>query len=103
MGIPDYLTYLPINLYTGQEATVRTGHGKMDWFKIEKGVCQGCILPPCLFNLYAEYILQNARLDEAQTGIKCAGRNINNLRYPHKSPYGRQQRRTKEHLDERAE
>ena len=71
----------PRNLYAGQEATVRTGHGTTDWFQIGKGICQGCILPPCLFNLYAEYIIQNARLDEAQTGIKIAGRNISNLRY----------------------
>ena len=80
MGIPDHLTCLLRNLYTGQEATVRTGHGKTDWFKIGKGVCQGCILSPYLFNLYAEYIMQNASLDEAQAGIKIAGRNIN-LRY----------------------
>ena len=81
MGIPDHLTCLLRNLYTGQEATVRTGHGAIDWFQIEKGVRQGCILLPCLFNLYAEYIIRNARLDEAHTGIKIAGRNINNLRY----------------------
>ena len=81
MGIPDYLTCLLRNLYAGQGATVRTGHGTTDWFKIGKGVCQGCILPPCLFNLYAEYIMQNVRLDEAQAGIKTARRNINNLRY----------------------
>ena len=81
MGIPDHLTCLLRNLYAGQEATVRTGHGTKDWFKIGKGVHQGCILSPCLFNLYAEYILWNARLDEAQAGIKIAGRNINNLRY----------------------
>ena len=81
MGIPDHLTCLLRNLYAGQEATVRTGHGTMDWFKIGKGVCQGCILSPCLFNFYAEYIMRNARLDEAQVGIKIAGRNINNLRY----------------------
>ena len=80
-GIPDYLTCLLRNLYAGQEATVRTGHGTMNWFYIGKGVCQGCILSPCLFNLYAEYINQNARLDEAQVEIKIAGRNINNLRY----------------------
>ena len=80
MGIPDYLTFLLRNLYAGQEATVRTGHG-IDWFQIGKGVQQGCILSPCLFNLYAEYILQNARLDEAQAGIKITERNINNLRY----------------------
>ena len=69
------------NLYAGQEATVRTGHGTTDWFQIGKGICQGCILSPCLFNLYAEYIMRNARLDEAQTGMKIVGRNINNLRY----------------------
>ena len=81
MGIPDHLTCLLRNLYTGQEATVRTGYGKTDWFQIRKEVCQGCILSPCLFNLYAEYIVRNAGLDEAQAGIKIAGRNINNLRY----------------------
>ena len=81
MGIPDRLTCLLRNLYAGQEATVRTGHGKTDWFQIGKGVHQGCILSPCLFNFYAEYIMQSARLDEAQTGIKIARRNINNLRY----------------------
>ena len=80
-GIPDHLTCLLRNLYTGQEATVRTGHGTTDWFQIGKGVRQGCILSPCLFNLYAEYIIQNARLDEVQAGIKIAGRNISNLRY----------------------
>ena len=81
MGIPDHLTCLLKNLYAGQETTVRTGHGKMDWFKIGKGVYQACVLSPCLFNLYAEYIMQNTGLDELQTGIKTAGRNINNLRY----------------------
>ena len=81
MGIPDDLTCLLRNLYAAQEAIVRTGHGTKDWFQIGEGVHQGCILPPCLFNLYAEYIIQNARLDEAQAGIKIAGRNINNLRY----------------------
>ena len=81
MGIPDYLTCLLRNLYAGQEATVRTGHGITDWFQIGKGVHQGCILSPCLFNLYAEYIMRNAGLDEAHAGIKIAGRNINNLRY----------------------
>ena len=80
-GRPDQLTCLLRNLYAGQEATVRTGHGKTDWFQIGKGVRQGYILSPCLFNLYAEYIMQNARLDEAQARIKIAGRNINNLRY----------------------
>ena len=81
MGIPDNLIYLLKNLYAGQEATVRTGHGTTDWFQFRKGVCQGCILSPCLFNLYAEYIMRNAGLEEAQAGIKIAGRNINNLRY----------------------
>ena len=81
MRIPDHLTCLLRKLYAGQEATVRTRHGTMDWFQVCKGVRQGCLLPPCLFNLYAEYIMQNARLDEAQIGIKIAGRNINNLRY----------------------
>ena len=81
MGIPDHFTCLLRNLYAGQEATVRTGHGTMDWFQIGKGVCQGCILSPCLFNLYTEYIMQNAGLDEAQTGIKIARRNTNDLRY----------------------
>uniref|UniRef100_A0A4W2GR41 RNA-directed DNA polymerase n=1 Tax=Bos indicus x Bos taurus TaxID=30522 RepID=A0A4W2GR41_BOBOX len=81
MGIPDYLTCLLRNLYAGQEATVRTGHGTTDWFQIGKGVRHGCILSPCLFNLYAEYIMRNAGLEEAQAGIKIAGRNINNLRY----------------------
>ena len=81
MGIPDHLTCLLRNLYAGQEATVRTGHGKTDWFQIGKGVCQGCILSPCLFKLYAEYIMRNAGLEETQAGIKIAGRNINNLRY----------------------
>ena len=81
MGIPDNLTCLLRNLYAGQEVTVRTGHGTTDWFQIRKGVCQGCILSPCLFNLYAEYIMRNARLDEAQARIKIARRNINNLRY----------------------
>ena len=81
MGIPDHLTCLLRNLYVGQKATVRTGHGTMDWFKIGKGVHQGCILSPRLFNFCAEYITQNAGLDEAQAGIKIAGRNSNNLRY----------------------
>ena len=81
MGIPDHLTCLLRNLYAGQEATVRTGHGTTDWFQIGKGFCQGCILSPCLFNFYAEYIMRNPGLNEAQAGIKIAGRNINNLRY----------------------
>ena len=81
MGIPEHLTCLLRNLYAGQEATVRTGHGTIDWFQIGKGVCQGSILSPCLFNLYEEYIMRNAGLEEAQIGIKIAGRNVNNLRY----------------------
>ena len=81
MGIPDHLTCLLRNLYAGQEATVRTGHGMADWFQISKGVRQGCILSPCLFNLHAEYIIWNAGLDEAQAGIKITGRNVDNLRY----------------------
>ena len=81
MGIPDHLTCLLRNLYAGQEATVRAGHGTTDWFQTGKGVHQGCILSPCLFNFYAEYIMRNAGLEEAQSGMKIAGRNINNLRY----------------------
>ena len=81
IGISDHLTCFLRNLYAGQEATFRSGHGNRDWFQIGKGVCQGCILSPCLFNLFAKYIIRNAELYEAQTGIKIAGRNINNLRY----------------------
>ena len=81
MGIPEHLIYLMRNLYAGQEATVRTGHGTTDWFQTEKGVRQGCILSPCIFNLYAEHIVRNTGLEEAQAGIKIARRNINNLRY----------------------
>ena len=81
MGIQDHLTCLLRNLYAGQEATVRTGHGTTDWFQIGKEVRQGCILSPCLFNLYAEYVIRNARLDETQAGIKIAGRNVSNFRY----------------------
>ena len=81
MGIPDHLARLLRNLYAGQEATVRSGHGTTESFQTGKGVCQGCVLSPCLFNLYAEYIMRNAGLEEAQAGIKIAGRNINNLRY----------------------
>ena len=99
MGIPDHMTCLLRNLYAGQEATVRTGHGTTDWFQIGKGVRQGCVLSPCLFNLYAEYVMRNAGLDEAQAGIKIARRNINNLRYAD-DHYGRKRRRTKERLDE---
>ena len=90
MGIPDHLTFLLRNLCVGQEATVRTGHGTTDWFQIGKGVHQGCISSPCLFNLYAVYIMRNAGLDETQAGIKISGRNINNLRYTDEyHPYGR--------------
>ena len=81
MGIPDHRTCLLRNLYAGQEATVRTGHGTRDWFQIGKGVCENCVLSPCLLNLYAEYIMRNAGLDEAQPGIKTTRRNISNLRY----------------------
>ena len=81
MGIPDHLTCLLRNLHVGQETTVRTGRGTIDWFQIRKGIGQSCILSPCLFNLYAEYIMRNAGLNEAQAGIKIAGRTINNLRY----------------------
>ena len=100
MEIPDLLTCLLKNLYAGQEAIVRTGHGTADWFQIRKEGRQSCTLSPCLFNLYADYIMRNARLHEAQAGIKIAGRNINNLRYPDIHRYGRKQRRTKEPLDE---
>ena len=101
MGIPDHLTCLLRNLYAGQEATVRTGLGTIDLFQIGKGVRQGYILSPCLFNLYVENIMLNARLDEAQDGIKTAGRNINNLLYADDNhPYCRKQRGTKEPLDE---
>ena len=87
MGIPDHLVCLLRNLYAGQEATVRTGHGTTDWFQIGKGVCQGCILSPCLFNLYAENIMRNAGLEETQAGIKIAERNINHLRYTDDTTY----------------
>ena len=101
MGIPDHLTCLLRNLYSGQEATVRTGHGTTDWFQIGKGVCQGCISSPCLFNLYAEYIIRNAGLEEAQAGIETARRNINNLRYAGDTTLMEQsEERTKEPLDE---
>ena len=89
MGIPDHFTCLLKNLYADQEGTVRTGHRTMDWFKIGKGVCQGCILSPCLFNFYPEYIMRNAGLEETQAGIKIAKRNINNLRCRGHHPYGR--------------
>ena len=95
MGIPDHLTHLLKNLYAGQEATVRTRHGTTGWFQIGKGVRQGCVLSPCFFNLYAEYTIRNAGLDEAQAGIKIAGRNINKLRYAMTPPLWQ-----KEPLDE---
>jgi len=93
MGIPDHLTCLLRNLYARKEATVRTGHGTTDWFQIGKGVCHSCILSPCLFNLYAEYIMRNAGLEEAQAGIKTAGRNINNLRYANTPPLQQKMKR----------
>ena len=100
MGTPDHLTCLLRNLYAGQEATVRTGHGTTDWFQIGKGLCQGCLLSPCLFNLYAEYIIRNAGLNEAQAGIKIAGRNINNLRYVDDTTFMAESEKEKEPLDE---
>ena len=100
VGIPDHLTCLLRNLYAGQKVMVRTGHRTADWFQIGKGLHQGCILSPCLFNLHAEYIMWNAGLDEAQAGIKIAGRNINNLRYAEMTPPLWQKGRTKEPLDE---
>ena len=101
MGIPDHLTCLLRNLYAGQEATVRIGHRATDWFQIGKGVCQGCILSPYLFNFYAEYIMRNTGLDETQAGIKIAGRKINNLRYADDATLMADRRRTKEEpLDE---
>ena len=100
MGIPDHLTCLMRNLYAGQEATVRTGHGTMDWFKIGKGVQQDC-MSPCLFNLYTEYLMQNARLDKSQAGIKISRRNINNLRYTDDTILMEQKKKgTKKPLDE---
>ena len=101
MGIPDHLTHLLRSLYAGQEATVRTGHGPTDWFQIGKGVHQGCVLSPCLFNFYAEYIMRNTGLDEAQAGIKIAGRDINNLKYADDTTLKEKQRereRTEESL-----
>ena len=101
MGIPDHLTCFLRNLCAGQEVGVRTGHGTTDWFQIGKEVRQGCILSPCLFNLYAEYIMRNAGLDEAQAGTKIARKNISNLRYADDTTLiGRKQRRTQEPLDE---
>ena len=101
MGIPDHLTCLLRNLYAGQEAIVKTRHGTTDWFQIGKGVCQGCISSPCLFNFYVEYIIRNASLDKAQTGIKIARRNINNLRYSGDGTLRAEKQRTKEPFDER--
>ena len=100
MGISDHFIFLLINLYAGQEATVRTGHGTTDWFQIRKGVWQGCILSPCLFNLYAECIMRNAGLDEAQAGIKIAGKNINNLRYTEDTTLMAEREEKLESLDE---
>ena len=101
MGLLNHLNCLLQNLYAGQEATLRTGHGTIDWFQIGKGVHQGCILSPCLFNLYAKYIMRNAGLDEAPAGIKIAGINISTLQiYIWHHPYGRKQRGSKEPLDE---
>ena len=100
MGLSEHLTCLLRNLYAGQDATFRTRHGTMDWLQIGKGVHQGCILSPCLFNIYAEYIMQNARLDKAQTGIKVAGRKINNLRYADDATLRAEKQRTKEPFDE---
>ena len=100
MGIPDHLTCLLRNLYVGQEVTVKTGDGMIDWFQIRKGVCQDCMLSPCLFNLYAEYIMRNAGLDEAQAGIKISRRNINNLRYADDTTLMAESRVTEEPLDE---
>ena len=97
--MPDHLTCILRNLYTGQEATVRTGHGTTDWFQIGKGVRQGCILSPCFFNLYADYIMRNTGLDETQAGIKIAGRNINYMQMT--SPFWQKAMRTKGPLDER--
>ena len=99
-GNTSHLTCLLRNLYAGQEGTVRTGHGITDWFQIRKGVYQGCILSPCLFNVYAEYSMQNTGLDEAQAGIKITGRNIYNLRYANDTTLKAKGRGTKQHLDE---
>ena len=99
MGIQDHLICLLINLYAGQEATVRTGHGTTDWVQTGKGICQGCILSPCLFNLEAEYIMRNAGLEETQAGIKIARRNINNLRHADDTTLMAESERTKEPLD----
>ena len=100
MAIPEHLTCLLRNLREGQEATVRTRHGTTDWFQIGKGVCQGCILSPCLFNFYAEYIIRNTGLEEAQAGIKIAGRNINNLRYADDTTLRAESEEEREPLDE---
>ena len=99
-GIPDHLTCLLRNLYAGQEAAVRTGHGTTDWFQIGKGACQGCISSPCLLSLYAEYVMRNAGLEETQAGIKIAGRNINNIRYADDITLTAKSEETKDPLDE---
>ena len=99
MGLPDHLTCLLRNLYAGQEATVKTGHGTIDWFQIGRGVCQGCILSPYLFNLHTEYIMQNVKLDEAQADIKIARRNINNLRYADDTTLMAESKKEQESLD----
>ena len=101
MGIPDHLTCLLRNLYVGQEGTAITGHGTTDWFQIGKGVRQGCILSPCLFNFYAEYIMRNTGLEEAQAGIKIVGRNITNLRHTYDTTLMTKSKELKEPLDER--
>ena len=100
MGIPDHLICLLRNLYVGQEATVRTGHGTTDWFQFRKGVCQGCILSSCLFNLHAEYIMRNAGLDKAQAGIKVARRNVDNIRYADDTTLMAENKEELESLDE---
>ena len=98
MGIRDHLTCFLRNLYAGQEAPVRTGHGTTDWYQIGKGVCKGCILSPCLFNFYAEYIMRKHKLEEAQAGIKIAGRNINNLKYAYVTTLMTESKELKNHL-----
>ena len=103
MGIPDHLTCLLRNLYAGREATVRTGHGTTDWLQIRKGVRQGCLLSPCLFNFYTEYIMQNTRQDEAQAGIKISGRNISNLRYAEDTTFTAETEELKSLLKEESE
>ena len=101
MGIPYHLNCLLKYLHAGQEATVRTGHGTIDWFQIRKGAHQGCVLSPCLFNLYVEYIMRNAGLDEAQAGIKISGRNIRDFRYARHHPYGKKKKKKKERKEKK--